>query len=305
MTLERAMARLHGALDGEVSAGEPMARHTTYRIGGPAAIYCRLDTLHDVTEAPRVLTEEEVPFTVVGKGSNLLVADSGYDGAVLVLGREFKRHSIEGDELSAGAASVLAHLVQDAFGRGVAGLAWAVGIPGTLGGALAMNAGTREGWIGQIVETVTMYTVEAGLQLVHGRDVAWEYRRSGLMGRGIILEASLRVAEGDPAWIRAEMERSLRARKVSQPLGQPSAGSVFVNPTGDSAGRLIEEAGLKGLRLGGARISPVHANFIVNEGGATAADVVGLIRQVRSCVKESAGVDLRPEIRFLGTFEEA
>jgi UDP-N-acetylmuramate dehydrogenase len=305
MTVERAMARLHGALDGEVSVGEPMARHTTYRIGGPAALYCRLDTLHDVAEALSVLTEEEVPFTVVGKGSNLLVADSGYDGAVLVLGREFKRHSIEGDELSAGAASALAHLVQDAFGRGVAGLAWAVGIPGTLGGALAMNAGTRDGWIGQIVETVTMYTVEEGLKLVHGRDVAWEYRRSGLMGRGIILEANLRVAGGDPAWIRAEMERSLRARKVSQPLGQPSAGSVFVNPPGDSAGRLIEEAGLKGLRLGGARISPVHANFIVNERGATAADVVGLIRQVRTSVKESAGVDLRPEIRFLGTFEEA
>jgi UDP-N-acetylmuramate dehydrogenase len=305
MTLEAASARLLAALDGAVNLDEPMARHTTFRIGGPAALYCRLDTVHDVVEALRVLTEEAVPFTVVGKGSNLLVADAGYDGAVLVLGREFKRHTIEGEELRAGAAAVLGHLVQDAFSQGVAGLAWAVGIPGTLGGALAMNAGTREGWIGQIVDTVTLYTVERGMQLVHGRDVAWEYRRSGLMGRGVILEATLTVSEGDPAFIRAEMERGLRARKVRQPLGQPSAGSVFVNPPGDSAGRLIEEAGLKGVRHGGARVSPMHANFIVNEGGATASDVVGLIRHVRICVKESSGVDLRPEIGFLGTFEEA
>lgn len=305
MSVENAIGRLQDVLEGEVASGELMARHTTYRIGGPAAMYVRMDTMHDVSETVRVLVEEDVPYTVVGKGSNLLVADAGYDGAVLVLGREFKRHAIEGDELTAGAASVLAQLVQEAFGRGVSGLSWAVGIPGTLGGALAMNAGTHEGSIGQIVDTVTLFTEDEGLRLVHGRDIAWEYRRSGLMGRGIILESTLRVSPGDPLRIRAEMERSLRARKSSQPLGQPSAGSVFVNPPGDSAGRLIEEAGLKGVRMGGARVSPVHANFIVNEGGATAADVVGLIQRVRSSVMDSSGVDLRPEIRFLGSFEEA
>lgn len=305
MSAGDALRRLKGALDGEVTAGEAMARHTTFRIGGPAALFCRLDTLHDVTEALSVLAEEDVPWTVLGKGSNLLVADAGYEGAVLVLGREFKRHSIEGDELSAGAASILAHLVQEAFGLGVAGLSWAVGIPGTLGGALAMNAGTHDGSIGGIVESVTLYTPDQGLMLVHGRDIAWEYRRSGLMGRGIILESTLRVAPGDPTRIRAQMERSLRARKSGQPLGQPSAGSVFVNPPGDSAGRLIEAAGLKGHRVGGARVSPVHANFIVNEGGATAADVLALVRLVRARVLEESDVELRPEIRFLGQFEEA
>jgi len=305
MSIEGALGILRGELSGEVRAREVMARHTTYRVGGPAEIFCVLDTVHDVVTALRVLEDEGVEWAVVGKGSNLLVSDTGYDGAVLVLGREFKRHVIEGETMRAGSASVLAHLVQDAFNLGLSGLEWAVGIPGTLGGALAMNAGTPEGWIGQIVDTVTLFVPGLGLTLVHGRDVVWDYRRSGLAGRGIILEATLRVTEGEPVRIRAEMERNLKKRKATQPMRLPCAGSVFVNPPGDSAGRLIEECGLKGVRLGGACVSTVHANFIVNEGGATAADVVGLIRKVRMTVKDGCGVDLRPEIRFLGSFEEA
>jgi len=305
MSIEDALPRLRAELGGEVRAREAMARHTTYHVGGPAAIYAVLETVHDVVAALRILEEEEVEWAVVGKGSNLLVSDAGYQGVVLVLGREFKKHAIQDDTLRAGAASVLAHLVQEAFSLGLSGLEWAVGIPGTLGGALAMNAGTPEGWIGQIVDTATLFIPGLGLTLVHGRDVVWDYRRSGLAGRGIILETTLRVSEGEPARIRAEMERNLKKRKASQPMGLPCAGSVFVNPPGDSAGRLIEAAGLKGLRLGGACVSKVHANFIVNEGGATAADVVGLIRMVRMSVKDGCGVDLRPEIRFLGSFEEA
>lgn len=305
MTLPDAASRLAAAVSGSARSSEPMARHTTFRIGGPAALYVQLDTLSDVAAALSILAEEDVPWVVVGKGSNLLVSDSGYEGAVLVLGREFKRHSFEDGVLKAGAATVLGVLVQDAFHLGLTGLSWAVGIPGTLGGALAMNAGSRGGSIGEHVETVTLYDPAAGLRLVHGADVAWGYRRSGLAGRGIILEAALSVAEGDRAWIRAEMERNLKARKSSQPLSAPSAGSVFLNPEGDSAGRLIETAGCKGMRSGGAVVSPVHANFIVNAGGATASDVVRLVRKVQMTVKDVHGVDLRPEIRFLGRFEEA
>jgi UDP-N-acetylmuramate dehydrogenase len=296
---------LRDKISGEVRADEPMARHTTFRIGGPAALFCVLETTHDLTEAMRMFEEHEVPWTIIGKGSNLLVADGGYSGAVLVLGREFKRHVTDGEVLRAGAASVLAQLVQEAFSKGLAGLEWAVGIPGTLGGALAMNAGTRDGTIGATVDTVTMWIPGKGLSLIHGRDVAWEYRRSGLAGRGIILEATLNAAQADPLRIRAQMERNLRDRKSSQPIGLPSAGSVFVNPAGDSAGRLIESVGLKGTAIGGARVSAKHANFIVNEGGATAADVVGLIQKIQATVKDRCGVDLRPEIRFIGTFEEA
>jgi UDP-N-acetylmuramate dehydrogenase len=151
---------------------------------------------------------------------------------------------------------------------------------------------------------VTLFVPGEGLQRVHGADIAWGYRTSGLARRGIILEGVLRVPPGEPERIRWEMERNFRERKQTQPLSQPSAGSVFKNPEGDSAGRLIESAGLKGLKLGGARISRQHANFIVNEGGATAADVVGLIRKVQMTVRDVHGVELRPEIRFLGQFEE-
>ncbi len=282
-----------------------MARHTTWGIGGPADLLCVLDTVHDVKLAVQVLSEEDVPWVVVGKGSNLLVSDGGYPGAVLLLGREFRRHTFENGTMRAGAATVLAHIVQDAFSTGVSGLAWAVGIPGTLGGALAMNAGTSEGCVGTIVETVTLFSPGSGLTLVHGRDVAWEYRRSGLAGRGIILEATLKVGHGDPVRTRLEMERALKVRKSTQPVSARSAGSVFTNPPGDHAGRLIEAAGLKGERVGGARVSPMHANFIVNEGGATATDVVSLMRKIQTTVRNEYGVELRPEIRFLGTFEEA
>jgi UDP-N-acetylmuramate dehydrogenase len=302
MSLARARARLAGAVSGEVRSAEPMSRHTTFRIGGPAALYVVTDSLSDVSNATGILREEEVPYTVAGKGSNLLVADDGYEGAVLVLGRDFKHHAIGDGMLRAGAGTILAFLVQQAFHEGVAGMTWGVGIPGTLGGALAMNAGTREGWIGQIVESVTLFVPGQGLSLVKGSDVEWGYRTSGLAGRGIIVEGVLRVTEGDPVRIRTEMERNLKARKASQPLGLPSAGSVFINPVGDSAGRLIEAAGCKGMRLGGAAVSTVHANFIVNEGDATAADVAGLIRKIRMTVRDTHGVELKPEIRFLGTF---
>jgi UDP-N-acetylmuramate dehydrogenase len=183
-------------------------------------------------------------------------------------------------------------------------MAFAVGIPGTVGGALAMNAGTRDAWIGERVESVTLLTPEGGLERLHGSEVPWGYRSSGLVRRGIIVEAVLRVEEGDTEVIRREMERIFKARKVGQPLGQPSAGSVFVNPEGDSAGRLIEAAGLKGLKVGGARVSRMHANFIVNEGGATAHDVLAVVRKVQMTVRDVHGIELRPEVRFLGEFEE-
>lgn len=304
MGVSRARQRLAARISGEVRADEPMSRHTTYRIGGPADLFVVVETLADITRTTEVLAEEEVPYAILGKGSNLLVADAGYRGAIVVLGREFRRHDIDGEHLKAGAGVVLASLVQEAFRKGLAGMAFAVGIPGTFGGALAMNAGARGDWIGSLVESVTLYVPGTGLQRVHGTEVGWGYRRSGLARHGIILEGVLKASEGDPDAIRREMERNFKARKESQPLSQPSAGSVFKNPEGDSAGRLIEAAGLKGLRLGDARVSRRHANFIVNEGGATAADVVGLIRKVQMTVRDVHGIELRPEIRFLGRFEE-
>lgn len=305
MPLAAAQKRLKASLKGEVRLDEPMARHTTLRIGGPASVYAVLDTLADVAAALTVLAEEGVEWTVVGKGSNLLVADQGYRGAILVLGREFKRHSVEGATMTSGAGAPLAALVQEAFQRGLSGMTWGVGIPGTLGGALAMNAGTREGAICDVVDRVTVYLPGEGMRMLHGDEISWGYRNSSLAGSGIILESNLKVIPGDRLRIRAEMERALARRKGTQPIGTPSAGSAFRNPEGDSAGRLIEAAGLKGTRLGGARISDIHANFIVNEGGATAADVLGLMRKIIRSVRDRDGIELEPEVRFLGTFGEA
>ncbi len=296
---------LRGHLEGTVRMSEPMARHTTYRIGGPAALFVVADTVADLACVVRTCSEHDLEWTVLGKGSNVLVADAGYDGAVITLGREFRRHDLQAETMHAGAGVVLAHLVQESFARGLSGLEFAVGVPGTLGGALAMNAGSRDEWIGSVVESITLWSPENGLVALKGHEVSWGYRRSGLPDVGIIVECVLRLDKGDVARIRAGMESSLKKRRATQPMGVPSAGSVFVNPDGDSAGRLIETSGLKGYRVGGAEVSTVHANFIVNAGGATAADVVRVIRHVRSVVIEEHGIELRPEIRFLGAFDRA
>lgn len=305
MSVERAYDKIRGRLSGYIRAGEPLARHTTFRIGGPAALYVECDSIADLTLVTEVLAEEEVEWTVLGRGSNLLAADAGYDGAILVLGRDFKRHSIEGEHLQAGAGVALAALVQSAFARGMTGLEYCVGIPGTLGGALVMNAGSREEWIGSAVESVSVYAPGLGLQRVRGAELAWGYRTTDLAQRGIVVEASLRLQPGDGWQIRATMESALRRRKRTQPLGVPNAGSIFANPEGDSAGRLIESCGLKRTRVGGAEISELHANFIVNTGGATAADVIALVRLARETIRKQYGIELRPEIRFLGSFDEA
>lgn len=201
---------------------------------------------------------------------------------------------------------MLAALVQDAFKAGLEGLAFAVGIPGTFGGALAMNAGANKGWIGDVTQSVTVFVPGEGLRRLRGVEIPWAYRASGLDRLGIIVEAELRVSAGDPQRIRAEMERYFKARKDNQPLSQPNAGSVFRNPAeGPSAGSLIEASGMKGRRVGGAVVSEKHANFIVNSGDAKAADVVMLMRDVAEAVRRDHGIELRPEIRFLGRFEEA
>lgn len=303
MPLEKAYKRLDGRVNGLVRRSEPLSRHTTYRIGGPAALFIEADTLGDMARVFEVLTEEEVAWVVLGKGSNVLASDAGYEGAVVVLGRDFKRHSVDGTLMKAGAGVSFAAVVRDAFAQGMSGLEFAVGIPGTLGGAIAMNAGSHDEWIGSVVESATVYEPGAGLSALRGSEVRWGYRRTSIPGSAIIVESALRLKNGDSTRIRQAMEARLRRRKAGQPLDMPSAGSVFINPEGDSAGRLIEAAGLKGAGVGGARVSERHANFIVNAGGATAADVVELMSRVRAVVRDLHGIELTPEIRFLGSFE--
>ncbi len=304
MTLEAARTRLQGRC-AAVRHDEPLARHTTYGIGGPAALYVECSSVEELRHACTVFGEEHVEHVVLGKGSNVLAADAGLDGAVIVLGSGFRHMNVDGTRIDAGAGCVLAHVVQEAFGRGLSGLEFAVGIPGTLGGALAMNAGSRDVWIGSLVSSITILDRAGELKHLRGDEIAWGYRRSSAATQGIIVEASITLQEDDEERVRRVMESNLRRRRQTQPLRQRNAGSVFVNPPGDSAGRLIEECGLKGHRVGGAQVSELHANFIVNVGGATADDVVALVVHIREVVRAKHGIELTPEIRFVGRFEPA
>ena len=287
---------------GRVLRDEPMSRHTTYRIGGPARWFVTVESLDALSRTLRECARGDVDWTVVGQGSNLLVADEGYDGAVIVLSGEFKHWSFDEDtqRFCAGAALSLARIVQEAYHRGVSGLEFAVGTPGSLGGALRMNAGNRTEWIGSRVASVTTFSLEHGLKRYHGADIDWGYRSSSLPDDEVVVECELVCSRGQAPRIQQKMEGALRRRKERQPLGMPSCGSVFRNPEGASAGDPIEQCGLKGERVGGAQISQVHANFIVNTGGATAQDVAALIKKARDEVMRVHGIELRPEVRFLG-----
>lgn len=304
MLVDRAYSELKAHLEGKVKRDEPMSRHTSFRIGGPAALFVECDHLSDLHAGSDILGEFEIPWTVLGKGSNVLVSDAGYEGAIVVLGKSFRSHVVEGDRITAGAGVLLAHLVQSAFSTGLSGLEFAVGIPGTVGGALGMNAGSRDVWMNQIADSVTVFTRSEGLARLRGSEIEWGYRRSDLPARGVIVETTLRLSAGNRDRIRISMEAGLARRKRSQPLSVPSAGSVFVNPPHDSAGRLVEAVGLKGQRVGGAAFSDVHANFIVNLGGATASDVIALMMMAQERVQDAHGVQLTPEIRFLGSFAQ-
>lgn len=288
--------------DGDVYPNEPLSRHTTYRIGGPARFYVQVGSVRALTGLVETCEQTNVPWVVVGRGSNLLVSDAGFPGVAVSLGRDFRtsRYDERAHRFCTGAGVILSSVVQDAFHRSLAGLEFAVGTPGTIGGALRMNAGSREEWLGARVTSVTTYAPATGLRRRLGSEIAWGYRTTSFAPEDILLECELAVEPADPFFIRGKMEASLARRKKTQPLNEPSCGSVFKNPEGASAGALIEQVGLKGVRHGGAQISEVHANFIVNTGGATASDVCALIELVQTKVFEAYGVELSPEVRFLG-----
>lgn len=286
--------------DGDVYPNEPMSRHTTYRIGGPARFFVRVNSVGALTGLIDVCASEGVPHLLVGRGSNVLVADEGFAGVVVALGRDFRAMRFEDGCFLVGAGATLSSVVQDAFRRNVGGFEFAVGTPGTVGGALRMNAGTRDEWIGSRVVTVTTYRPGRGLVRRRGDEIAWGYRSSSFSPDEAILECELAAEQADPFQVRDKMEANLARRQQSQPLSEPTCGSVFKNPDGASVGRLIEELGLKGAQCGGACVSELHGNFIVNRGGATAADVLGLMEYMRARVREAYGFDLVPEVRLVG-----
>ena len=302
MGLFNVVMSLSGALDTDVSEHEKLARHTSYRIGGPAALFVTCHSYHALRHTVEELEREQVPWVILGRGSNILVSDEGYDGAVVTLGREFARTVLaeDGCTITVGAGTVLARLVQDAYARGLSGLEFAVGIPGTVGGAISMDAGTRDTWIGSLVKDVLTYKPGEGLKHYRGDEVVWGYRFCSLPRDEIILEVTLALTPSEKPRIRDAMERHLSRRRHTQPQGVASCGSVFRNPPEGSVGKMIEDCGLKGFSVGGAQVSDVHANVIVNTGSASASDVLAVIREIHENVRERYGVELQPEVKFLG-----
>lgn len=282
---------------GTVRLEEPLAPYTTWRIGGPAEILAVPKDRDDLLRAICWARENGVPWRILGNGSNLLVPDAGVRGIVLHLRKVLDEVVWAGARVRAGAGVLLPVLANLAARRGLAGLEFGAGIPGTLGGALVMNAGWHQWEIGPVVEEVTWLPPEGEVQTLPRDACGFRYRGSSFRDRGgIVLEATMGLTpDDDPRALLARVEGFAESRKVNQPTELPSCGSVFLKPEGDFAGRLIEQAGLKGHRVGGIEVSPKHANFFVNVGGGTAADVQALVTHVERVVLERFGVKLTRE----------
>ncbi len=280
---------------------EPMSRHTTFRVGGPAELMLLPKSKDELRNAYRLLLSEDVHVSVIGNGSNLLVSDNGIKGAVIKLAGNMDRIGIKGDVITAEAGSYMKKLIFSAAAAGLSGLEMFIGIPSALGGAVRMNMGSWGSNISLVTVSVASLDKD-GKELKRSRhECGFGYRTSVFASANeIVLEAELKMTKESPEKIAARQAEILRMKAASQPIAFPSAGCVFKNPDGESAGKLIEEAGLKGESVGGAVVSEAHANFIVNAGGATATDIMTLINRVRVIVLEKKGVALETEVRTIG-----
>lgn len=288
----------------KVFRNEDMSRHTTFRIGGPADCLVQPESAEELREILRICKEENVPYFILGNGSNLLVSDSGYRGLIIQLFRNMSGIEISGDIITAQTGSLLTQIASAAAGAELTGFEFASGIPGTLGGACVMNAGAYGGEMKDVLISVTAMDPEGRIYTIDRDDLDLGYRHSALMDGGyIVLSARMKLSHGEPEQIKTVMEDLRQRRVTKQPLDLPSAGSTFKRPTGYFAGKLIQDAGLRGYSVGGAQVSEKHCGFVVNTGGATAEDVFGLIRHVQAEVKREFGVDLQTEVRFLGEFD--
>ena len=289
--------------DDQIRIGEPMAEHTTFRIGGPADLFLIPEKEEEIRKIRRICKEENIPLFILGNGSNLLVSDRGFRGAVLWIYKNLSHFEVQDEQIRASAGCLLSALSVAARNASLAGLEFAGGIPGTLGGAVRMNAGAYGGEMKDVIKTVRVLTPEGDIQDIPGSEMGFGYRTSIVEQKNLaVLEAVISLKKGDPLVIRDTM-RDLNARRADkQPLEYPSAGSTFKRPEGYFAGKLIMEAGLAGYQVGGARVSEKHCGFVINAGGATASDVKRLIEDVRLKVRLNSGVLLEPEVRFLGDF---
>jgi len=278
----------------------PMAHLTSLGVGGPAELLCRPRSVADIQEALRYAREHQLPVTVIGYGSNLLVTDKGIRGLVIQLAEHFAQAEVTGTRIRATAGCLFSSLSKLAAQHSLSGLEFAVGIPGSLGGAIYMNAGAYGGEIGPLVEEITWVTADA-VGVWNKSEFSYGYRHSRVQAEKVIVaEAVLALQPGNQAEILAQMKELQERRRASQPLDLPSAGSTFKRPPGRYVGPMIEAAHLKGYRIGGAQVSTKHAGFIVNTGGATAQDVLDLIAHIQKTIKDKFDVELQPELQIVG-----
>ena len=287
-----------------VFTGEAMSRHTTFKIGGPADYFLMPDKGTDVGRIVKICKESAIPYFILGNGSNLLVGDGGYRGAVIQIYKNMSAVTVEGTEITVQAGALLSSVAAAAKNAALTGFEFAGGIPGTMGGAVVMNAGAYGGEMKDVLTEVTVMDEEGEIITLPADKLELGYRTSIIKTAGyIVLEAKLQLKKGNPEVIRETMKDLTIRRTTKQPLEYPSAGSTFKRPEGYFAGKLIMDSGLAGYQVGGAQVSEKHSGFVINAGGATARDVRTLMDNVRDIVYKKYGVTLEPEVKFLGDFE--
>lgn len=282
---------------------EPMKKHTTFRIGGPAEYLILPQTIEEIADVIKLCRQEEIPWYIVGNGSNLLVADEGVRGVVIQLLRNFNQIQVEGCQICMQAGAQNAAVAKRALDASLTGFEFAAGIPGTIGGAVVMNAGAYGGEMKDILKEVTVLDPNGMIRTIPAEELELGYRTSIIARKGyVVLEAVIVLKTGDPKEIKAAMDELKEKRVTKQPLEYPSAGSTFKRPEGYFAGKLIMDAGLRGFSVGGAQISEKHCGFVINKGNATAKDVTELMDETKKIVMEKFGVALEPEVKRLGQF---
>ena len=286
-----------------VLTDEPLKNHVTFRVGGAADYFVSPESAEEVQKIILLCKEAGMPYYILGNGSNLLVSDQGYRGVIIQIYKSMSEISVKGEFVTAQAGALLSAIAAKAAGESLAGFEFASGIPGTIGGAAVMNAGAYGGEMKDVLEQVTVLTKEGELLTIPREELDMGYRTSKVAkNQYIVLEAVIHLALGEQEKIREKMNELKEKRTTKQPLEYPSAGSTFKRPEGYFAGKLIEEAGLRGFQVGGAQVSEKHCGFVINKDNATAAEVRELIRQVSERVKANSGVTLEPEVKMLGEF---
>lgn len=283
-----------------IRLGEPMSRHTTFRIGGEADCFVEIENTEQLVNIQRYLRMVEQPSLVIGNGSNLLVSDRGYEGVVLQIGSRMQEIEVQGERLIVQAGALMSRVAAAACEQGLTGFEFASGIPGTMGGGVIMNAGAYDGEISQVVTQVKAVDREGNVLELDNATMEFGYRTSAIKYQPFtVVEATLELARGEQDAIRSRMEELAAKRRQKQPLEYPSAGSTFKRPEGCFAGELIMKSGLRGCQIGGARVSDKHCGFIINTGKATCEDVLDLIAHVQERVKDCFGVDLETEVIYI------